>query len=126
MRAESKSHRDGGSWIFLLDFALTKCKFHQYLLTYPRPLVPKSFKRTLLVTGEPPFAEGQLGKEHEDAYQQADRVTQIGCQVEAEGEIDQHTKDGLCHVVGKAHAAIGAQGRDTAPEILALIEQNEG
>lgn len=80
---------------------------------------------TLLVAAQPPFAELHLQHEQEQADNQAEGVAAIGCQIEAEGEIDEGSRDGLGDVVGEAHPAVEAEAVRLLAERLVLIEDDE-
>lgn len=88
--------------------------------------MPDVFQRSLLVPAEPPSAEKNLQPEGGQANEQADGVSAVRSQIQAEGEIDQCPDDGLRDIVREAHPAVKPQMAYLLPERLMLIQNDEG
>ena len=97
-----------------------------FLCSYPRPLMPDVFQRSLLVPAEPPSAEKNLQPEGGQANEQADGVSAVRSQIQAEGEIDQCPDDGLRDIVREAHPAVKPQMAHLLSERPVLIQNDEG
>ena len=93
----------------------------------PCPLVPQGLQRALSVSGRPPSAQQHLQQEYGYADEQADRVSAVRGEVEADGEIYQHSDYGLADVVCQAHPAIPAQaGNCLAEPVAESVREHEG
>ena len=61
--------------------------------------MPNGFQRPLAMLAKPPLAASRLRQERKHAHQQAYRVSAIRREVEADGEIEDGSDDGLGDVV---------------------------